>query len=55
MTYDGRKLAIRPLADRTRSSRMVMARLADLRPTRLMEAFTALAANVVPGKLPHDV
>lgn len=46
-TYDGRALAIRPLSDEVRSSEVVLARLATLRPTQLMQSFEAVAARVM--------
>ena len=49
MTYDGKKLAIRPLRGNVRCSRIVLASLADLRPTRLMQTFTDLATQVIPA------
>ena len=46
-TYDGHALAIRPLRDEVRSSEMVLASLASLRPTRLMTRFAEVAADVM--------
>ena len=40
-SYDGRPLACRPLTDRVEPGRVVLARLAQSRPTRLVEAFAA--------------
>ncbi len=45
-TYDGHALAIRPLKDVVQTSRLVLARLASLRPTRLMTRFEEVAAEV---------
>lgn len=39
--YDGQGLACRPLADDVEPGHIVLARLAQARPTRLVEAFTA--------------
>lgn len=48
MTYEGRPLAIRPLSSNSQISQIVLASLADLRPTRLMQRFQEVAAEVVP-------
>lgn len=45
MTYDGRKLAIRPLLDAEVTSLIVLASLADIRPTRLTASFETAALN----------
>lgn len=50
-TYDGRSLAIRPIRGTPRTSRMVLARLASLRPTRLMTRFEEIAREVIPVAL----
>ncbi len=47
MTYDGRKLAIRPLVDDVRQSSVAIARLAALRPTRVMSLFEETAMKIV--------
>jgi hypothetical protein len=39
--YDGQGLACRPLADEVEPGHIVLARLAQARPTRLVETFTA--------------
>lgn len=46
-TYDGHSLAIRPLTDDVDHSAMVLARLATLRPTRLMARFDEIALQVI--------
>lgn len=46
-TYDGHPLAIRPLQGAPRSSRMGLARLTSLRPTRLMTRFEDVAQETV--------
>ncbi|WP_299848483.1 LysR family transcriptional regulator [uncultured Roseovarius sp.] len=46
-TYDGNELAIRPLRDEVRSSKVVLARLANLRPTQLMKSFEDVALRVM--------
>lgn len=46
-TYDGHPLAILPLHDTVASSKVVLTRLATLRPTRLMASFEAVVASVV--------
>ncbi|MDG2406096.1 MAG: LysR family transcriptional regulator [Paracoccaceae bacterium] len=47
MTYDGRKLAIRPLQDADVTSLIVLASLADIRPTRLTASFEIVAVNFI--------
>lgn len=42
-TYDGRALAIRPLEDSNEPSKIVLARLANLRATRLISCFERVA------------
>ncbi len=46
-TYDGQSLAIRPLQDPAQPSKIVLARLASLRPTRLMTYVEDLAAQII--------
>ncbi|MEO3415380.1 LysR family transcriptional regulator [Roseovarius sp. CAU 1744] len=46
-TYDGHSLAIRPLRDSARPSKVVLARLATLRPTQLMTSFEAVAVRAM--------
>lgn len=49
-TYDGHALAVRPLRDAVPPSRIVLARVATLRPTRLMARVTELAVRQMgPG------
>jgi DNA-binding transcriptional LysR family regulator len=43
LTYDGKKLAIRPLESATENSLIVLASLADLRQTRLVASFEDVA------------
>ena len=47
LTHDGRHLAIRPLRDDSGTSRMVLASLASLRPTRLISSFEAVAVRLL--------
>ena len=49
-TYDGNKLAIRPLKDDVRSSKVVLTRLANLRPTQLMKSFEDVARQVMQNQ-----
>jgi DNA-binding transcriptional LysR family regulator len=42
-SYDGRPLAVRPITDPCRSAQMSLASLKQLRPTRLMTAFSEFA------------
>lgn len=49
-TYDGQHLAVRPLRDSVALSRVVLASLADLRPTRLMRSFETLAQDAMRNK-----
>ncbi|MGC1428826.1 MAG: LysR family transcriptional regulator [Albidovulum sp.] len=46
-THDGRRLTIRPLRDQVQCSSMVLASLQNLRPTRLISSFEALAVNAL--------
>ncbi len=46
-TYDGNALAIRPLKDDVQPSKVVLARLANLRPTQLMKSFEGVARRVM--------
>lgn len=41
VTYDGEALGVRPIHDTVEPGRVALASLAQLRPTRLMQAFTA--------------
>ncbi len=43
VTYEGRKLAIRPIKEAAEAGRIALARLSGFRPTRLMTAFEAFA------------
>ena len=45
MTYDGRKLAIRPLEDTEVTSLIVLTSLANIMPTRLTASFEMAALN----------
>ena len=45
MTYDGRKLAIRPLEDTEVASLTVVTSLANIMPTRLTASFEMAALN----------
>ena len=46
-TYDGNKLAIRPLAGTPRPSRTVLASLSNLTPTRLVQSFEKIALETL--------
>ena len=50
MTYDGKKLAIRPLESATENSLIVLASLADLRKTRLVASFEDVALRFAPAR-----
>ena len=50
MTYDGKKLAIRPLESATENSLIVLASLADLRQTRLVASFEDVALRFAPAR-----
>ncbi len=43
VTYEGKGLAIRPIAEEVEAGRIALARLSGFRPTRLMTAFEAFA------------
>ena len=45
ITYDGRKLAIRPLEDTEVTSLIVLTSLANIMPTRLTASFEMVALN----------
>lgn len=45
MTYDGLKLAVRPIREAVNTSDLVLAALSDLRPTRAMRAFEGFARD----------
>ena len=45
ITYDGRKLAIRPLEDTEVTSLIVLTSLANIMPTRLTASFEMAALN----------
>ena len=46
ITYDGRKLAIRPLEDTEVASLTVVTSLANIMPTRLTASFEMAALNI---------
>ena len=50
LTYDGKKLAIRPLESATENSLIVLASLADLRQTRLVASFEDVALRFAPAR-----
>ena len=50
MTYDGKKLAIRPLESATENSLIVLASLADLRKTRLVASFEDVALRFASAR-----
>ena len=50
MTYDGKKLATRPLESATENSLIVLASLADLRQTRLVASFEDVALRFAPAR-----
>lgn len=49
LTYDGRGLVCLPLADAVEPGRLVLARLAQARPTRLVETFAAHCRSYFTG------
>ena len=53
VSYEGLPLAIRPIADAVEPGRLMLARLPDVRPTRLERTFVTFAVDWFAKRYPH--